>query len=188
MALSATIFKAHLSIADMDRPYYGDHPLTLARHPSETDERMMIRLLAFALHADEHLSFTRGLCVDQEPDLWCKGMSGEIELWIEVGLPDEKRLRKACSRAGQVVVYAYGGRSVELWWQRSGESLRRCDNLQVLAVDPQASSDLAALAKRSMDLSVTVQEGQVWIDGGGQTLTLSPELVYAGRSGAGTRG
>ena len=99
MALTATIFKASLQISDLDRHYYGEHQLTLARHPSETDERMMVRLLAFILHADEQLNFTRGLCVDDEPDLWQKNLTNEIELWIDVGLPDERRVRKACSRA-----------------------------------------------------------------------------------------
>ena len=99
MALSATICKADLNIVDMDRHYYQQHSLTVAQHPSENDERLMIRLLAFALHADEFLSFTKGLSTDDEPDLWQKSLSGEIELWIELGLPSEKRLKKACGRA-----------------------------------------------------------------------------------------
>ena len=108
MALSATIFKANLQVSDMDRNYYAEHLLTLARHPSETDERMMVRLLAYALHADEYLNFTKGLCADEEPDLWLKNLTDEIELWIDVGQPDERRLRKACSRAAQVYLYLYG--------------------------------------------------------------------------------
>ncbi len=118
MALKATIFKADLQIADMDRRYYGDHTLTIARHPSETDERMMVRLLAFAMHADEALSFGRGLSTDDEPDLWRKDLTGTIEIWIDVGLPDEKRVRRACGRARQVFVYSYGGRGAELWWDQ----------------------------------------------------------------------
>ena len=101
MALTATVFKADLQIADMDRGYYADHHLTLARHPSETDERMMVRLLAFALHASEALQFTKGVCADDEPQLWERSLSDEPLLWIEVGLPDERRLRKACNRARQ---------------------------------------------------------------------------------------
>jgi len=102
MALNATIFKAVLQIADMDRNYYRDHALTIARHPSETDERMMVRLLAFVLHAHEALSFGKGLSADGEPDLWQKDLTGAIELWIDVGQPDEKSIRKACGRAKQV--------------------------------------------------------------------------------------
>src|SRR5512147_3279852 len=106
MALKSTIFKAELQISDMDRNYYGSHSLTIARHPSETDERMMVRLLAFALHANEGLAFGRGLSTDDEPDLWQRDLTGAIRLWIDVGLPDEKLLRRACGRADEVVVYA----------------------------------------------------------------------------------
>ena len=113
MAIKATICKANLQIADMDRGYYNDLTLTIAQHPSETDERMMVRLLAFALHASEGLKFTEGISAeDDEPDIWQKNMSGEIEIWIEVGLPDEKRIRKACNRAKQVYLYPYGGKIV----------------------------------------------------------------------------
>src|SRR5690242_18259904 len=105
MALKATIFKADLNIADMDRDYYGDHALTIARHPSETDERMMVRVFAFARHAHERLQFTKGLSADDEPDLWQKSLSDEIELWIDVGQPDEKRVRKACNRSQRVALY-----------------------------------------------------------------------------------
>jgi len=126
MALKSTIFKADLQIADMDRNYYQGHSLTLARHPSETDERMMVRLLAFALFADERLEFGRGLSADDEPALWRKDLTGAIELWIEVGLPDERELRKACGRAERVVVLCYGGRGAELWWDRTARSWRAC--------------------------------------------------------------
>lgn len=115
MALKATVFKAELQVADMDRHHYGTYNLTLARHPSETDERMMVRVLAFALFADPALGFGKGLCVDDEPDLWQKDLTGVIERWIDVGQPDEKWIRKACGRAREVVVLAYG-RALEVWW------------------------------------------------------------------------
>ena len=111
MALKATIYKAELQIADMDRNYYQEHLLTLARHPSETDERMMIRLLAFAIHASDSLTFTKGLFDTEEPDLWQKDLTGAIQLWIEVGQPDEKRLMKACGRSEHVIVYSYSATS-----------------------------------------------------------------------------
>jgi uncharacterized protein YaeQ len=174
MALTATIFKAHLQISDLDRPYYGEHQLTLARHPSETDERMMVRLLAFALHADENLKFTRGLCADEEPDLWRKGLSGEIELWIDVGLPDERRVRKACNRAARVCLYLYGGRAAELWWQRNADKLQRFSNLRVVELPEEQSRELATLAQRSMQLQCTVQDGEVWLSSGDRTLSISP--------------
>ena len=119
----ATIFKAGLQIADLDRHYYGDHALTLARHPSETDERMMVRILAFALNADERLKFSKGLCVDDEPDLWRKDLTDDIELWIDLGQPDEKRIRKACARAERVTIYAYQPRAARIWWSQVAADL-----------------------------------------------------------------
>jgi uncharacterized protein YaeQ len=173
MALTATIFKAHLQISDLDRPYYGDHQLTLARHPSETEERMMVRLLAFALHADENLNFTKGLCVDEEPDLWLKSLTGEIELWIDVGLPDERRVRKACNRAAQVCLYLYGGRAAGLWWQRNADKLQRFANLRVIELPEEQSKGLASLVQRSMALQCTVQDGEIWLSCGDRSLSIS---------------
>lgn len=117
MALKSTIFKAELAIADMDRHYYRDHALTLARHPSETDERLMVRLLAFALLADERLEFGKGLSDTDEPDLWQKDLTGAIDTWVEVGLPDERRIVRAAGRAERVVVLAYGGNQASIWWK-----------------------------------------------------------------------
>lgn len=111
MALKSTIYKAELQIADMDRHYYADHALTVARHPSETDERMMVRIVAFALFAHERLEFCKGLSDVDEPDLWQKDLTGAIDVWIEAGQPDERRIAKAAGRAGQVTVIAYGGKT-----------------------------------------------------------------------------
>ena len=174
MALSSTIFKATLQISDMDRNYYADHLLTLARHPSETDERMMVRLLAFALHADEQLSFTKGLCVDEEPDLWQMSLTNEIEIWIDVGLPDERRLRKACGRAKQVYLYSYGGRGADLWWQRNAEKLQRFDNLSVKELPEAACKEMTSLVQRNMQLQCTVQDGEIWLTNGVSTCSVIP--------------
>ena len=163
MALKATIFKADLQVVDMDRHYYADHALTIARHPSETDERMMVRLLAFALHADPALEFGRGLSTDDEPDLWRRDLTGAIELWLDVGQPDEKSIRKGCGRAAEVVVLSYGGPSADMWWSRVRDKLERCDNLTVLHVPGTASQALAALAQRSMRLQCTIHDGEVWL-------------------------
>ena len=162
MALKATIFKAALQIADMDRGYYADHALTIARHPSETDERMMLRVLAFALHAGPGLEFGKGLSTDDEPDLWQRDLTGRIRLWVDVGLPDEKLVRRGCGRADEVVIYAYG-RGAELWWERSRSALERARNLRVLSVPVATSHELARLAQRSMQLQCTIQEGHVWL-------------------------
>lgn len=163
MALKATIFKAELQIADMDRNYYRDHALTLARHPSETDERMMVRLLAFALHAHEALIFGKGLSTDDEPDLWQKDLTGTIETWIDVGLPDEKRVRKASGRAREVFIYSYGGRVAEMWWNQNSGKLERIKNLAVINLPVETSAAMAKLAERNMQLQCTIQEGQVWV-------------------------
>ena len=162
MALKATIFKTALQVADMDRAYYADHALTIARHPSETDERMMLRVLAFALHAGPGLEFGKGLSTDDEPDLWQRDLTGRIRLWVDVGLPDEKLVRRGCGRADEVVIYAYG-RGAELWWERSRSALERARNLRVLSVPAAASQELAKLAQRSMQLQCTIQEGHVWL-------------------------
>ena len=163
MALGSTVYKAELSIADIARSYYADHVISLARHPSETEERLMTRLLAFALHAHEDLKFGRGLSADDEPDLWKKDATGAIDLWIDVGLPEERSVRKACGRARRVVLFAYGGRKLDMWWQQSAAALGRNRNLEVFKVSPDETAQLAALAERSMRLSCTVNEGSVWI-------------------------
>ena len=163
MALKSTIFKAELGIADISRGYYRDHALTIARHPSETDERMMVRLLAFALHADDALAFGRGLSTDDEPDIWQRDPTGAVQRWIEVGLPEERELRKACGRAREVHVLAYGGRAVDIWWQAARAKLERQDRLGVSDVPLEASRALAELAARSMRLQVTIQEGHVLV-------------------------
>jgi len=163
MALKATIFKTELQIADMDRGYYASHALTLARHPSETDERMLIRVLAFCRHAHEDLSFTRGLSTDDEPDLWQRDLTGRIEVWIDIGMPDEKRIRKACGRAAQVFIYSHSGHGAELWWQKIRDRLERFDNLSVVSIDVAAGQSLARLAQRTMQLQCTIQDGQIWL-------------------------
>lgn len=174
MAIKATIYKADLQIADMDRNYYADHSLTLARHPSETDERMMVRLFAFALYARDGLTFAKGLCVGDEPDLWQKDLTGAIKLWIDVGLPDEKWLRKACNRSEQVVLINYNGRPSDIWWEQNKNALARLDKLTVLNLPTESVDELRALASRTMRLQCTVQDSQVWITDGETTAHIEP--------------
>ena len=174
MALKSTILKAELSVADIDRGYYRDHVLTIAQHPSETDERLMVRLLAFALHADDALAFGRGLSTEDEADLWQRDATGAIELWIDVGLPAEKDLRKACGRARQVVVLAYGARRVEQWWSDNAPGLSRLANLKVFTLAAEETEALQALAARSMTLTCTVQDGHVWLAAERTTVEVTP--------------
>jgi uncharacterized protein YaeQ len=181
MALKATICKAELHIADMERGYYHDHAVTVARHPSETDERMMVRLLAFALNADDTLAFGAGLSTDDEPDLWRKDLTGSIQTWIDVGLPDEKRVRKACGRADAVFVYSYGGHAAELWWQQVGDKLARSHKLTVANLPQAGTRALAGLAARNMNLQFTIQDGQVWVADDRTSVQLDPTIILAAK-------
>ncbi|RZT94907.1 YaeQ family protein [Rivibacter subsaxonicus] len=178
MALKSTIYKADLQIADMDRPHYGDHALTLAQHPSENEERLMMRLLAYALHASEAeqrpLQFARGMTEMDEPDLWRRSYTDEIELWIDVGQPEEKWLRKASHRAQEQLLYVYG-RTGGLWWQQNRATLEKLPGLRVRRIDADASAALVGLAERSMRLNCTVQDGHVWIGNDRQTVDFVPE-------------
>jgi uncharacterized protein YaeQ len=177
MALKATIFKAELQVSDMDRGHFATHALTLARHPSETDERMMVRLLAFALNADERLEFGRGLSAEDEADLTKTDLTGAIDAWIDVGLPDERRLRKAAGRARRVTVYTYGGRAAQLWWDANTAALARLDNLCVVDLSPESTRALADRAGRNMTVSCTIQDGHVWLAEGGDTIEITPRVL-----------
>jgi uncharacterized protein YaeQ len=163
MALKSTIYKAELQIADMDRHYYGDHSLTIARHPSETDERMMVRLAAFAFFASERLELAKGLSDTDEPDLWQKDLTGAIQTWIEVGQPDERRLAKASGRSGNVIVIAYGGRTSQIWWDGLRGKVERLRNVEVWSLAEGVGEVLAKLAERTMRLQFTVQDSSAWL-------------------------
>lgn len=175
MALKSTVFKAELQVADMDRGHYGTHALTLAQHPSENDERMMVRLLAYALHAagegEEALSFANAMTDMDEPDLWRRSLTGEIELWIDVGQPEEKWLKKASNRSRELVLYVYGQKA-GLWWSQNESALARLAKLRVRQVPAEASAALALLARRTMRLQCTVQDGQIWVGDGEETVAL----------------
>lgn len=174
MALKATVYKAELQISDMDRQYYASHALTLAQHPSETAERLMLRLMAFALCADERLEFGRGLSTEDEPDLWRRSRSGEIEHWIDLGQPDPARIRKACGRSRDVLVIGYSGRSFGLWWDKHASALARCDNLSVLEIGSESVSELARLLQRSMALQCLIQDGEVQLMSPEHSVVLTP--------------
>ncbi|HLY97037.1 MAG: YaeQ family protein [Sideroxydans sp.] len=182
MAIKATIFKANLQIADMERHYYQDHALTLARHPSETDERMMVRLLAFALHAHEHLEFGQGMTEEDEADLWRKDLTGAIELWIDVGIPDEKLIRKACGRARQVMVYCYGGRVADMWFAQNSAQFERQKNLTIVNLPVASTQALSKLAQRTMNLQCTIQDGQVWLSDGAASVQVERIVLKSAES------
>ncbi len=172
MALKSTIYKTNLQIADMDRNYFAEHSLTLAKHPSETEERLMVRLIAFALYANENLSFAKGLSDEDEPDLWQKDLTDAIELWVEVGLPDERVIRKACGRAKQVLVVIYGGRTADMWWSQNSKTLLKQDNLTVINL-PETQL-LTAACTRNMNISCTKQDGQILFAHDTDSFDISP--------------
>jgi uncharacterized protein YaeQ len=162
MALKSTIYKASLQIANMDSHYYADHQLNIACHPSETLQRMMIRILVFALNAHDSLEFGKGISDTDEPDLWRKDLTGTIEQWIEVGQPDERRILKACGRSAEVRVYLYAGTG-PIWWKQTHSKVSRANNLQVFQIAPDVAKDLEQLCERTMQLQVTIQDGEIWV-------------------------
>ncbi len=182
MAIKSTIFKANLQIADIDHGYYADHALTLARHPSETDERMMVRLVALALQAhrlqtelggDGTLAFGAGLSDPDEPDVWLRDYTGQTRLWVEVGQPEDKPLAKACNKSDAVVVYAFA-HAAEVWWRGIENKLTRLDRLQVWRLPSDTTQALAAMAERSMQLQATIQEGVLMLGNGRQQVDVEP--------------
>ena len=181
MAIKATIFKASVQIADMDRNVYLDPAVTIARHPSETDERMMIRLLALLLNlpADTHhgaLELAKDLWEADEPALWHKDLTGQLKHWIEVGQPDDKRLMKASGRADRVSVYSFSA-STPIWWSAVATKITRASNIAVWQIDAAQSQALAALAQRGMQLQISVQDGSAWVGDGEHSVEITPQRL-----------
>ncbi|MDQ7003727.1 MAG: YaeQ family protein [Ghiorsea sp.] len=171
MAIKSTIYKADVQVSNMDTYYFEGHSLTLAKHPSEHESRMMIRLLAFALNAHEYMTFTKGLGAEDEPDLWQKSLSDEVEVWIDLGQPDEKRIRKACGRAKQVIIYTYNYRSALTWWDQVKNKLSRFDNLKVYALTDEAVSAMSEMAKRNVQLQYMIQDSEIMVSDGQASTT-----------------
>ena len=177
MALKATICKVDLSVADLDRNVYENFSLTLAQHPSENEMRLMIRLLAFMLFADERLEFGKGLSTDDEPDLWLKDLTGAIDLWVYVGQLDERWLRKASNRAKRMVVIAYGDRAVDVWWQQNKVALERLANLTVYRLSGDEAQALAGLVRRTMTLQCMIQDGEVLVTADHGVARITPSVL-----------
>ena len=181
MALKATIYKAQINLADMDRHVYADIGVTIARHPSETDERMMVRVLALALGwpADTNegtLELAKDMWEPDEPALWHKNYSDEILHWVEVGQPDDKRLMKAAGRARRVSLWAFQS-STPIWWDGIASKLTRAQNLTVWQLPSEQTQALAAFAQRSMQLQVSVQDGTVWVSDGTTSIEVTPQRL-----------
>ncbi|MEO6138739.1 MAG: YaeQ family protein [Luteimonas sp.] len=179
MALKATVHKVELQVSDMDRHFYASHNLTLAQHPSETEQRLMVRLLAFALFADERLEFGRGLSDEEDPDLWRRDYTGDIEQWIDLGQPDESRIKKACGRAQQVAVVNYSGNAGDIWWSKLAPTLSRIKNLTVIDIDPVSVDAISTLLQRSMRLTAMIQDGEVQLMSDTINIALTPRVRMA---------
>lgn len=177
MALTSTIYKADLTLADMDRHYYESHQITIAQHPSETLERMMVRVLAFALNANEGLKFGRGISTDEDPDVYQETLSGDIELWIDLGQPDEKRVKKASQRSKQAVIFSHQTGPGRVWWEKNKTTLSSYKNLSVFLLPDGAAQQLASFAARTMQLNLTIQDGLILITNGEQSMELSLETL-----------
>lgn len=175
MALKSTIIKLDLSISDMDRNYYQQHSMTLAQHPSETEQRAILRTVAFSLFAHQDLQFTKGLSEDSEPDLWQKNLIDDIELWIDLGQPDEKRIRKACHKAKQVIIFSYGDNAAGMWWQSVAEKAKSFNNLAVYHINTEQYQSLALLLKRQLTLNATIQDCELWLSDDNYSLHITPE-------------
>ena len=163
MALKATIYKATVNVADLDRNQFLDATLTLARHPSETQERMMLRLLAWIKFANERLQFTRGLSAEDEPEAWLRNDHLGIDLWIELGLPEERRIKKACTQSKEVALFTYNSRAAQVWWQQNQSKLAGFSNLSIWYLDDEQLAQLSAFASRTMALQATIQDGAIWL-------------------------
>ena len=179
MALKSTVYRVELDVSDIDRGYYASHMLTLARHPSETEERLMVRLLAFVLHADPRLAFGRGLSTDEDPDLWIRDDTGDVRLWIEVGLPEERRVRRAAGRAAEVSIMAYGERATRVWWEKNASAFTRLPALTVRSLTDRELGTLGALASRNMRLHAICQQGVITVGDTERQAVIEPKCLKA---------
>mgnify|MGYP003409231430 CR=1 FL=1 len=178
-APNATVYKAELQVTDMDRHYYASHNLTLAQHPSETDLRLMARLIAFALFAEERLEFGRGLSNDEDPDLWLRNYTGEIDLWIDLGQPDESRIKKACGRAVHAVIVGYNGNAFDIWWNKIANDLVRFKNLTVIALPGGDAEASVAVLQRGMSLTAMIEDGELQLTRDASHVTMRPRVLKA---------
>jgi uncharacterized protein YaeQ len=173
MALKATIYKVDLNIANMDKHYFANHNFTLACHPSETTERLMLKILAFCYLAHDDLEFTKGLYDVDLPELWRKNLTDDILQWVEIGMPDETRLRKSCQRAEQVVVFTYQPLAdVQNWWRGVQAKAERFNNLAVLSIDEADLTRLASFNARTMQIQCNIQDDHLFISDDVQSMDL----------------
>lgn len=174
MALGATVYKAQLSISDLDRNWYGQPTLTLARHPSETETRLMLRVLAWCMRAGEHLEFGRGLSAEGEPALWELDDTGAVVDWVELGAPDLRTVRKAAGKSDHVLVLAYDEARTTPWWESLKGDFSKIGKLAVVLIRDEEAEALGAMAARNMKLAVTIQDAVVWVSDDSASLQINP--------------
>ncbi|PSX10512.1 hypothetical protein C0W27_10815 [Photobacterium angustum] len=175
MATNATIYKVQMNVADMDRHVYLDQQHTIACHPSETLQRFMLRVVAWGLNADPNLQFTKGVSSTEEPDLWTKSLIDDIELWVELGLPDEKRIRKASHKSEKVIIFAYGDNAAFIWWQANKSKINALDNVSVVYICDEELKQLESVVERTMQLQLTIEGEQAWLSAANANVTIIPE-------------
>ena len=175
MAIKATVIKLDLTISDMDRDYYQQHTLTMAQHPSETEQRLILRTIAFTLFAHEDLQFTKGLSEDSEPDLWQKNLIDDIELWIDLGQPDEKRIRKSCHKAKKVIILSYGDNAAGMWWKNVERKAKTFKNLSVFHISTEQYNSLSQLMQRHLVLNASIQDSELWLSDDNHSLHITPQ-------------
>jgi len=175
MARSSTIYRVQLELSHVDRNVYGEHQLTIARHPSETIERMLVRLIAFGLRYEEGLEFGRGVSATDEPDLWRREGDGRVIEWIEVGQPDSKRLIKASRKSRRCQLFVFG-EGAERWREAQLGSLKAPDNLGVARIDDAFIAGLASTVDRQLKWSMTIADGTLFLTTGDTSFEVSPEI------------
>jgi uncharacterized protein YaeQ len=178
MALKATIFKVKLSLSNLNIHHYDDYTLTLARHPSENNLRMMARVLAFCLNAqEENLAFTKGISDDTEPDLWKINHDGSIEHWIELGHLDERRIRQAAAKARKVSIYTYQGEQSLRWFSSIENSLSRFDNLNITHLAFSEEGSIETLVERGMNITCSIEENEIWLSTESERLMVEYKML-----------
>ncbi len=166
MALKSTIFKIKISLSNMNIHHYEECSLTVARHPSENNLRMMTRVLAFCLGAQNEIQFTKGISSDSEPDLWKLNHDGSIEYWIELGHLDERRIRQACSKGRNIEIYTYQDQQSTQWFESVKNGLSRFSNLSIFQFHWPLNLNFDDFVDRGMNFSVSIEDNEVWLSTG----------------------
>lgn len=161
MALKPTIYKFRISLSDLNRDYYNTLNLTVAQHPSETVERMMVRVLAFCLNAQEHLVFTKGLSEIDEPDIWVRSLDDQTLLWVDVGEPAADRIKKNCRLSQEVKIYCFNSKA-DVWWSQIENKINQL-SASIYKFDWENIQALAAMVKRTMDVSVSITGNSIYV-------------------------